>query len=229
MREALAAADHDFTLSEPRARRPRASRGGGGAKRAKPRAGEPRKKIAAVALTLLGVGALAGVLVNALALQKTRHPAPLFARAVVERPAAAAPAPVPAPRPERLAEPRDAEPVHAEAAAPEERPAPRAAPARTAALAPEAAPPPRPHDPISDLIRNGGVAREAAPAVSRSVMAAQKALVKLGFVLKADGVMGASTRQAIESFERDRGRKSAGELTPAVMKALGAESGIAVN
>ncbi len=57
----------------------------------------------------------------------------------------------------------------------------------------------------------------------------KRRLVKLGFVLKPDGVMGATTRQAIERYERDHHRVSNGELTPAVMRRLSAESGEPIN
>ncbi|WP_374307726.1 peptidoglycan-binding protein [Methylocella sp.] len=228
MREALAAAGHDFLVSGPR---PSRARRGGGRKKSSPRgAGRAKKRAAAIALGLVCVGALAGILVNALALQKTRHPAPLFAKAAPERPApvAVAPAPLPAPRPQPVVAAREAEEPRAEARPEEKKPEEKRAKPPAASEAPA-------HDPISDLIRTGAPPREtspareaAAPAVSKTVMAAQKALVKLGFVLKADGVMGASTRQAIERFERDRGRKSNGDLTGAAARALSAESGVAI-
>ena len=60
-------------------------------------------------------------------------------------------------------------------------------------------------------------------------MAAQKALLKLGFVLKPDGVFGGTTRQAIERFERDQGMPVKGDLTPRIMRMLAAESGVANN
>jgi len=51
----------------------------------------------------------------------------------------------------------------------------------------------------------------------------------LGFVLKPDGVAGATTRQAIERYERDRKLPVRGELTPALLRRLGAESGVPIN
>ncbi len=60
-------------------------------------------------------------------------------------------------------------------------------------------------------------------------MAAQRALIKLGYVLKADGVAGAATRQAIERYERDHKLPVRGELTPALMRQLSAASGVPVN
>ena len=68
---------------------------------------------------------------------------------------------------------------------------------------------------------------EAAPAApSKSVLAAQRALVKLGYVLNPDGVAGATTRQAIESYEREHGLPVRGELTPSLMRRLSRETGI---
>ncbi|WP_146030200.1 peptidoglycan-binding domain-containing protein [Methylocella silvestris] len=176
----------------------------------------------------LCVAALGGIVINALTLQKERHPAPLFGavkeRAAEPQAAASAP-PVPAPRPQQFA------PIRAETEAAgggaEDRPAqrPREAQAPTAAVP---APQPKPHDAISELLLTGAP-HEAQPAASKSVLAAQKALVKLGYVLKADGVMGASTKQAIERYERDRGRPARGELTPALVKSLSAESGLPIN
>ena len=52
------------------------------------------------------------------------------------------------------------------------------------------------------------------------MLAAQRALVKLGYVLKADGVAGPTTRQAVEIFERERKWPVKGELTPKVMKEI---------
>jgi len=69
----------------------------------------------------------------------------------------------------------------------------------------------------------------ASAAPSKLVLAAQRALVKLGFVLKPDGVAGATTRQAIERYERDHGLPVHGDLTPALLRQLSAEAGTAVN
>lgn len=223
MREALAATDHDFTLAGPR-KRPRSA-----ARRGSARSAQSKRRLLGVAAVALCVAALGGIVFNALTLQKARHPAPLFghaARTVPTPETAARPAPVPAPRPFSLAREDDGAkdaaedaPARPRAASPEPA-APRAAPA-----APEA----RPHDPISELITTGAVRPAAEPAVSRTVLAAQKALVKLGYVLKPDGAMGAATKQAIERYERDHGRASRGELTPTVMRSLSAESGIQIN
>jgi len=238
LREALAAANHDYILTEPakgkqrsRRARPEAKRRLAGLSPAKMRL------LRTIAAGALCVAALGGIAFNALSLQKSRHPAPLFAHAAPvvvakERAAAepaAAPPPAAAARPQLAAAPR-AEDLPAAKSLFEERPA--AVPARPApASGPDAAP----HDAISDLLL--GKPREPAaaqtPAVRaltpRTVLAAQRALIKLGFVLKANGVMGATTHQAIERYERDHHRVSNGELTPAVMRRLSAESGEPIN
>ncbi|NDA47233.1 MAG: peptidoglycan-binding protein, partial [Alphaproteobacteria bacterium] len=84
-------------------------------------------------------------------------------------------------------------------------------------------------DPIAALI--GPTSTAAAPhseADKARVQSAQRALIKLGFVLKADGVMGSSTRQAIEKFERDRNLAVTGDLSPKTIKELSAQSRIAI-
>jgi hypothetical protein len=48
-------------------------------------------------------------------------------------------------------------------------------------------------------------------------------------VLKPDGVAGLTTRQAIERYERDRGRPVHGALTPALSRQLSAESGVPIH
>ena len=80
-------------------------------------------------------------------------------------------------------------------------------------------------DPISQLLKSDTA---PAPEQSKTVLAAQRALMKLGFVLKPDGLDGGATRQAIEQFERDRGLPVNGELSPKLLHLLSAESGIAI-
>lgn len=223
MREALAAADHDFILSEPQKPAPRARRAAGaGARKRAPRSQQKSRRFAGVIVSALCVAALGGIVINALTLQKARHSAPLFGAAKEPQTAAPAPvaAPVPAPRPQQVVPVRaESEPA---AAGVEDRPA--SAALRTPAAPAQQA---KPHDAISELLL--GPTHEAQPAASKSVLAAQKALVKLGYVLKPDGRMGASTKQAIERYERDRGRPARGDLTPALAKNLSAESGLPIN
>ena len=61
------------------------------------------------------------------------------------------------------------------------------------------------------------------------MLAVQRALVKLGFVLNPDGVAGLATRQAIERYERDHGLPVHGDITPALMRQLSAETRSAIN
>lgn len=213
----------------------------------KPRVGGMR---ATTQFGLVGLVVLLGaVVINVVFLQDQRHAAPLFEVALTPKdpPRAEAAAPLPAPRPAELAaaapaaEPRAAEPKggaakSADSKAPEARLAeaaparPRAdaigqviagldpAPARSARPAPPAAA--RGADPIGGLIRNVGAAPQADDADPAAVRSAQHALMRLGFVVKPDGVFGVSTRQAIEQFERDRHLPVRGVLTAQVQREL---------
>jgi peptidoglycan hydrolase-like protein with peptidoglycan-binding domain len=93
----------------------------------------------------------------------------------------------------------------------EEAPAPTAAPAR--------------RDPIAALL--GGEPANVTPPAAR-VMAVQKALIKSGFVLKADGQWGASTREALAGFERERKLPVTGDLSARTLKELSARTGISI-
>ncbi len=187
-------------------------------------------------LLLLGIGGLAfvGVPMNALFLQDGHHPAPLFgARTIKPQKMEREEAPPPASRAQPEAARADADAVKAESVRAEpEAPvrAPRIAKVDAAALKSviaksEPAPPTRPEkkrepaarDPIAAMI--GGEAA-AKPMPSESVVSAQRALQRLGYVVKPDGVMGAGTRQAIEKFERDNGLPVKGELSPKIARLL---------
>jgi len=65
------------------------------------------------------------------------------------------------------------------------------------------------------------------PTAGKAVLNAQRALVKLGFILKPDGISGNETRQAIARYEQEHGLPVRGVLTPALMRRLTAEAGIA--
>jgi hypothetical protein len=94
-------------------------------------------------------------------------------------------------------------------------------PARPAGLAaaidPAPVPPVRADDPIRDLLRG-----DAGKDASHLVVVAQEALVKLGYAIKADGVIGASTEQAIQQFERAHALAPSNEITPRLVKLLSA-------
>ncbi len=59
-----------------------------------------------------------------------------------------------------------------------------------------------------------------AKASVASVLAAQRALQKLGYEVTPDGHLGAATRQALEKFERDRRLSVNGELSPKLLHEL---------
>lgn len=156
----------------------------------------PRFYIGAILSALL-----AGIGVNALILQRERHPAPLF-----QRPAQtiAAPAPVATPLP-----PTPPVAVARETPAPAAVSPPPARPASTDAA-------PRAPDAIGDLLRGG----EAPADNARQIMAAQTALAKLGYAVKADGTQGAATDQALREFEKAHGLPISTEVTPHLVKQL---------
>lgn len=226
----------------------------------------PRQILAALFLTGCG-GAIAW---NALALQSSRHPAPLFnTREIVLAPEpaeAATDRPLPPVRPgTELTDQSSTGPnpnafVPHAAAAPEAgaagaaarpvarspitdmirnggQPAPAAAPpARAQQPAPAAAPPAArtaARDPIADMIRMGGPVPVPPGNVGRSdpgdtVLAGQRALARLGYSVKVDGVMGSGTRQAIERFEQDKRLPVTGEFNARTVRELSNASGIAV-
>jgi hypothetical protein len=147
---------------------------------------------AALALVLVGIG------LNALVFQRERHPAPLFG-STLPAPAPAAPLAQKLPSPDHEA---------------------------SAALPPAAVPPvrpadgvdassPAPSDPITDLLRG-----DARADGGRLVLAAQTALVKLGYQVKADGNDGLATQQALRDFERTHGLPLSTEITPRIVKQL---------
>lgn len=175
-----------------------------------------RRRPGVVLAVLVFTGGGGAVAWNALAGQANRHPAPLFgakpAVALVAPPRRLeAAAPIPAPRSELTVTTTQslADPVRPE-------------PARTAAA-----------DPIGTLIRTGSApakpsAAEVRPDGTR-VLAAQKALTKLGYgPLKADGVMGSTTKGAVEAFERAKSLPVTGGLGPRTVRQLASASGIAV-
>jgi Putative peptidoglycan binding domain len=149
-----------------------------------------------IAFAAVGVVAL-----NALAWQTARHPSPLFT-------------PKPSGRFQRLPDP----PIAAPAA-----PLPPMRPMEVVAVPTPPLPtaPARPQrDPIGDLIRateTGAVRVES----QRLVATAQRALTNLGYgPLRADGIMGQGTRQAIERFEREYKLEVTGELNPRTLREL---------
>jgi hypothetical protein len=240
LREALARSDNDFLVAEPRRRKPAARK-------------SPLSKLVAAARFIGGVanypnrvaGALlvamaVAIMVNALELQTTRHPAPLFGHATTSQ-VATAPAIAPAPPPRVVAS--DPEPAPAPTPTPSVTaapitPAPAVDPLGQFIRQGEGPAPahskrtPRPTvahaDPISQILHENSETSDAPPKPSRTVLGVQRALVKLGFVLEPDGIEGDATRRAITQFERDHHLPVRADLSPKVIRALRAESDIAI-
>ena len=189
-----------------------------------------RPGISLAAVTLIAGGGLFGW--NALTQQAGRHPAPLFAGAKGQPPL-----PEPPRRPDL-------------AAAPAPRPDTNLASMQTGTI-PASAKPKGDLDAIGALIRSGGepAARKAEPAVRKSepamraaepakadakaadakVASAQKALSKLGYgPLKPDGVLGATTRNALLRFEREKNLPTTGAVAGRTAKQLATLSGLRV-
>ena len=159
---------------------------------------------AGLSIVLVGIG------VNALVLQRGRHPAPLFGppASPSSSPAPGSAAPLPpqsAPLPSQLAgADHDSSAAETSTATPPARP--------TEAVD---GPPSRAADPITDLLREGARADAA-----RLVVAAQTALVRLGYPVKPDGNEDAATQQALRDFERAHGLPASTEITRRLVKQL---------
>ena len=159
--------------------------------------------------------AMAGIVGNAVLFQKGRHPAPLFGTA--QHPAAtsetAAEVPLPAARPEEPAASLPLPPAAVQARSAEAEPARAAAPVSK--------------DGITQLLE-GGKPHASAPAEPKvadaTVSGAQRALEKLGYDVKPDGHLGATTHQAIAKFQRDRHQPADGALSPKLLHQLGVAS-----
>ncbi|WP_363346861.1 peptidoglycan-binding domain-containing protein [Methylocystis echinoides] len=204
-----------------------------------------RRRLGVMTLVAIGGLALIGVPMNALFFQDGRHPAPLFStRVVTPEKLQTAQTPTPPARPAKIDAPaRDAESVKGDAAA--SRPVPKVAvkmePARTdplaALLKSDAAPASKPEkkrevvsrdqigallggEPKKPVAAPADAASPAPPVPDRNVLSAQRALQRLGYVVKPDGVASPGLRKAIEKFERDNGLPVTGELTPKVGKAI---------
>ena len=218
MRNAAATFDDDFGFDPPAPKK--ATR--------KPRPGSKGKKkqkrfsmdrVARYAAIGMSAAVAIGIMVNALMMQKGHHPAPLFASASSFRLAAVPAAP---PRPKG----QGAEMTNASTMA-----LPTAAPASTTSAGKTTAVPQAPRDmvtddPIARLLRGSP---SIPGATDKPVLGAQKALLKLGFNVKANGLMGSSTKKAIEAFEKDRHLPVRGELSHKLIKVLAAESGLHID
>ena len=168
-----------------------------------------RPKTASGYLTLIVVAVMIGVAVNALLLQRVRHPAPFFASEPLPAPAVAAP-------PTPLAAAPPPPPVLPAKAPAETGPAtPPPRPVELATTAP-VSPPTRANDPIGELVRANS-AKESA----KTIAAVQAALIRLGYVVKADGAMGGDTEEAIRDFEKNHNLPISTALSSRLLAKLG--------
>ncbi len=173
-----------------------------------------------------------GVPLNALFMQEGRRPAAVALKMPsidAARQSQAAPPSHPRPAPPSVAKteaPRQ-EPARIETAKPTEKNVDAiaqllgsAAPRKSdAAAGADPKSPPKRHPNNTEANNND--------SKSKSVIFAQRALAKLGYALHQDGVYGGTTRQAIEKFERSNGLPVKGELSPKILRLLGARAGVA--
>ena len=186
-----------------------------------------RDPVRVVAASLL-VTALVSVTINALFLQTIKHPAPLFEPASdsSSQDNRTAPSSIPVPIARSTA-------FSAALAEIDETALPQtgfnlenAAPA-TPTVQPSGGTSQK-GDSIGDLIANVLPKAAPLPAPNKTVLAAQRALGKLGYPIRADGVNGGTTRQAVERFERDNRLPVKGDLTPKLLRELSIAAGIAI-
>ena len=161
----------------------------------------PARGYAAAALT----AALVGIVINALALQHARHPAPFFAHAPIATVAAPSPTQAPAQVPAQAAAETPAAPT------------PPARPVQLGAAAASGA-----DDAIADVLR-----ADQEQEAQKRLAAAQAALVRLGYVVKADGEPSAATSTALRDFERAHGLPPSNDVTPRLLKALSTAANVA--
>ena len=222
MPNAAATFDDDFGFDKPaRKAAPRKLRTASSGKRKKKRPDSrfDMQKVARIAAIGMSASLALGIMVNALVLQKDRHPAPLFGKTVALAPPPATIAVAPkAPAPVEAVAPTLAR-------APAETPPPAARTRHAAADNTDEG------DAIGRLLRGSSVAAPVAADKpdGKTVMGVQKALTKLGFAVKPSGSLGPSTRKAIEAFEKDRHLPIKGELTRRLVKIIGAESGVRID
>ena len=220
MRSAAATFDDDIGAASPPRKKP-ARKPRSAAARGKGKGGLFRfDKVARVAAIGMSMSIGAGILVNALMMQKGHHPAPLFGKADAAQAATPVAAPVAA-----MVEAEPAQP--ARPPQPQAAEAPAAKPKRAVVAARDAAE--AGDDPIGRLLKGAPAAAAATEkGDGKTVLAVQKALTKLGFAVKANGTMGAATRKAIEAFEKNHNLPVKGEVSRRLAKALAAESGMRV-
>jgi peptidoglycan hydrolase-like protein with peptidoglycan-binding domain len=158
------------------------------------RALAPRSKRAVAGAALVAL--MIGIVVNAVALQHGRR--------VELTPEPAALAPV---KPAALAAVKPVAPAPAPVAAPTP---PQPSPA-TAATRAE-----RNEDPIAAFLRQNG------PDKRKLTLAAQTALGKLGYTVRATGALDAETKSALSEFEKKHKLPVTAEITPKLVKTISA-------
>jgi len=162
------------------------------------------------------------------------RPAPMAEAPAAEMPSAPAHAAAAPPPPAPAAAPVPAKPPSRSAIADLITKGEVTQPQRVTVVATPAPPPgraaPPPHDSIAEMIRMGGPVPVPPASVGRaeadSVLLGQRALAKLGYSVKPDGIMGSETRQAIERFERARQLPVTGEFGARTLRELAALSGL---
>lgn len=77
--------------------------------------------------------------------------------------------------------------------------------------------------PVPKGLQNGGD-KAVASTPDPNILSAERALQRLGYVVKPDGLMSAELRKTIEKFERDNGLPPTGQLGPKVVKLLSART-----
>ncbi|MGJ0534617.1 peptidoglycan-binding domain-containing protein [Methylocystis sp.] len=202
-------------------------------------------------MLILGIAAVAaiGVPMNALFLQDGRHPAPLFSsppsNAVLGAPTPPArrPAVIESARIERdanvpaRATPKDpiankiekldvAKSPDGGKSAPAKADPPHAADKKRDAIGLLIVGDPPPIKASANKVDKADKAASAdktAP-VDKNVLYAQRALLKLGYVVRSDGVLNGATRHALEKFEGDAGLPVKGRITPKLLQQLAARS-----
>jgi hypothetical protein len=239
LRNAVAHFDDDFAFDGP-TRKPKAtrkSRASSAKKKPSSRGRKGKPRYLHYAAVGLSATLVVGIMINALALQHSRHPAPLFGKAIpLGVPATVAAVTPPAgPATPKPAEQVQAEP--AEAPAPLTMPAPVQRPHHAAADSAISPSKPKQDDAIAKLLKasTAPATGDKTPAKTqdkenpKTIMAAQHALMKLGFVVKPNGTFGPATKAALESFERDQHLPVKGEMSRKILRQLSAESGVAID
>ena len=93
------------------------------------------------------------------------------------------------------------------------------------------------NDPIAQLLNAPAgsavvaATESSAPQAltSKTILSAERALQRLGYVVPADGKLSPATHSAVAQFEHDRKMPVHGELTPPVLSALANEAGLVIN